>query len=181
MTYSAVFPTPRRDSFVLPVLPLVIICLLGGLLAMSLALEGPSVSLAPSQRLPGISDRVRTSFGFVEVQRAVAAASDPVADLVEVRVSVMLHNAAEVPLLFAASQFQLVDSHGHVVPAEAPPAASSQLPPAGALALSYRFLTRGSAQPFIVRFVDPATRRSFDISLAGMECVGLVPCIGGHV
>jgi hypothetical protein len=181
MTYSAVFPTPRRHSFVLPVLPLVIVCLVGGLLAMSLALEGPSVSLAPSQRSPGIADRVRTSFGFVEVRRAVAAASDPLSDLREVRVGVILHNAAEVPLLFAASQFQLVDGHGHIVPAEAPPAASSRLAPAGVLDLSYRFLTRGSAQPFLIRFVDAATRRSFDISLAAMECVGLVPCTGGHV
>jgi hypothetical protein len=181
MTYTAVFPTPRRRNFALPVLPLVIVCLVGGLLTMNLALEGPSVSLAPSQRLPGIADEVRTSFGFVEVQRAVAAASDAVAGIVEVRVGVMLQNAAEVPLLFAASQFQLVDGHGHIVPAESGPATPLLLQPNGALDLSYRFLTRGSAQRFIVRFVDLATRRSFDISLTAMQCVGLVPCPGGHV
>jgi hypothetical protein len=163
------------------VLALLVACVVAGSVTMNLALEGPSVSLAPSQRLPGIADEVRTSFGFVEVQHAVAGASDAIAGLVELRIGVMVHNAAEVPLLLAASQFQLVDGHGHVVPAESHSSSPSLLQPNGALDLSYRFLTRGSAQPFLVRFVDRATRRTFDIALTAMRCVGVAPCPGGPV
>jgi hypothetical protein len=181
MTYTAVFPTPHRRSSVLPVMWLVLVCLMGGLLAMNLALVGPSVSLAPSQRMPGIADQVRTSFGFVEVQHAVAQVGASVSGSMEVRIGVLLHNSAELPLLFSATQFQLVDARGHVLQPEARPTSPSLLEPDGALDLSYRFVTTGAAQPFRVRFVDGTTRRSFDISLAGMECVGVAPCPGGHV
>jgi hypothetical protein len=181
MTYTAVYPTPQRRGSVLPAMSLVVVCLVGGLLAMNLALEGPSVSLAPSQRLPGIADQVRTSFGFVEVQHAVAQAEQVAGGSMEVRVGVLLHNGAELPLLLSATQFQLVDAHGHILPPEDRSSGPSLLQPDGALDLSYRFVTTGAAQPFVVRFLDRTTRRSFDISLAGMECVGTAPCPGGHV
>jgi hypothetical protein len=181
MTYTAVYPTPHRRSSVLPVMSLVVVCLLGGLVSMNVALEGPSVSLAPSQRMPGIADQVRTSFGFVEVQHAVAQAAGGARGAMEVRVGVLLHNGAELPLLFSPNQFQLVDGEGHVLEPEVRPITPSLLQPEGALDLSYRFVTTGAAQPYKVRFVDATTRRSFDISLAGMECVGAAPCPGGHV
>jgi hypothetical protein len=181
MTYTAVFPTPHRRRSVLPVVSLVVVCVVVGLLAMNLALEGPSVTLAPSQRMPGIADEVRTPFGFVEVQHAVASVSNLSTGSMEVRVGVLLKNAAELPLLLSSTQFQLVDGHGHVVPPEVRPASPSLLAPNGALGLSYRFVTTGAARPFLVRFVDRTTRRSFDISLGAMECVGLIPCPGGHV
>jgi hypothetical protein len=94
---------------------------------------------------------------------------------------VLLHNSAELPLLFSPNQFQLVDGEGHVLEPEVRPITPSLLQPEGALDLSYRFVTTGAAQPYKVRFVDATTRRSFDISLAGMECVGAAPCPGGHV
>jgi len=183
MTYTAVYPTPSRRASVLPVLSLVVVCLVGGLVAMNLALEGPSVSLAPSQRMPGIADQVRTAFGFVEVQRAVAQTLGADADdaAMEVRVGVLLHNGAELPLLFSAHEFQLVDAEGRILQPEVRPSGPSLLQPDGALDLSYRFVTTGAAQPFMVRFVDSTTRQSFDISLAGMECVGSTSCPGGHV
>jgi len=181
MTYTAVYPTPQRRSSVLPAMTLVVVCLVGGLVAMNLALEGPSVSLAPSQRMPGIADQVRTSFGFVEVQHAVAQPEGTSNAAMEVRVGVLLHNEAELPLLFSSTEFQLVDGKGHVVQPEVTPTGPSLLQPDGALDLSYRFVTTGAAQPFLVRFVDRTTRRSFDISLAGMQCVGAALCPGGNV
>jgi len=181
MTYTAVYPTPQRRSSVLPVMSLVVVCLVGGLVAMNLALEGPSVSIAPSQRVPGIGDQVRTSFGFIEVQRAVEQPEAASATATEVRIGVLLHNEAELPLLFSSAEFQLVDGAGHVLPPEATPAGPSLLQPGGELDLSYPFVTSGAAQPFLVRFVDRTTQRSFDVSLAGIECVGAAPCQGGHV
>jgi hypothetical protein len=181
MTYTAVYPTPRRRVSVLPAMTLVVVCLVGGLVVMNLALEGPSVSLAPSQRMPGIADQVRTSFGFVEVQRAVAQAPDASSAALEVRVGVLLHNEAELPLLFSSTEFELIDRKGRVVQPDVTPNSPSLLQPDGALDLSYRFVTTGAAEPFLVRFVDRTTRRSFDISLAGMQCVGTAPCPGGHV
>jgi hypothetical protein len=115
------------------------------------------------------------------VQQAVADATGLATGRLELNVGVMLHNAAELPLLFSAAQFELVDAHGHVVPAESHPSTSALLEPNGALGLSYRYVTTGAAQPFTVRFVDSTTRRSFDISLSGMQCVGPVACLGGHV
>ena len=178
MTYSAVYPAPPRRATALPVAVLIVVCLVGGLVAMNLALKGPSVSLAPSQKMPGIADLVRTSFGFVEVED-VAATASPLADVahtIDVRLAVALTNKAALPLLFSSSQFELVDSNGRVIPSSDDASVPATLAPNSSIGMSLHFLTSADLRPFVVRFVDKATQRVLDISIGSLDCVGVPSC-----
>ena len=181
MTYSAVYPPARRRFSALPVALLLAVCLIGGVLAMNLALNGRTLSLAPAQKEPGIADRVRTSFGFIEVESASAAASalaNSPALSIDVQLGIMLENDAALPLVFSPSQFELLDINGNVIPQSSRPPVPGSVAPDATLGMSLHFVTNAAARPFVVRFVDRTNHRTLKISLGDLGCGTATPCAG---
>lgn len=173
MAYSAVFPRPRRRLALLPVVLLLVACLVGGVIAMGVALRGPSASVAGNQKLPGLREKVRTSFGFVTV-RSASVSSDQIGDVpvdaIEVAVLVSIDNQARLPLVYSPLDFSLIDNDGHAVALLHPSTVTDPLQPADSASLSLNFISTARVGPFRIRFTDPTSRQQLDVSLATMTC-----------
>jgi hypothetical protein len=163
-------------------------CLAGSALAIDM-LRGnnPLVSSTATASTPAdhaIGDDVKTSFGVVAVEHAVAISglndtqvtgAHGVPGLVkegsvDIQVAAVITNLSDHVLAYQPTQFELIDKTGAVVPMSRAPQLPGELQPFAAIDVLVDYVTTTEARPFKVRFVDPATAEAILIDLGDVGC-----------
>ena len=184
-----VVPAPRSVRWVrvLISLALPLACLAGVALAVDM-LRGnnPLVSDTASSGpvLHAIGEDVKTSFGVVAVEHAVAisglndsqitgAHGVPglvTAGSIDVQVAGVITNLTDHVLPYQPTQFELIDNSGVAIPMSRAPQLPGELQPFAAIDVLVDFVTTTDARPFKVRFVDPSTHEALLIDLGDVGC-----------
>jgi hypothetical protein len=178
----------RRWVRVALVSALVVSCLAGAVLAVDM-LNGNNplvTSTASSAATPDhvIGDDVKTAFGVVAVEHAVAisglddsqvAGAHGVPGLVaagsiDVQVAAVITNLSNDVLKYQPTQFELIDKTGTVLPVSRAAELPGELQPFAAIDVLIDFVSTADARPFKVRFTDPATKKTVLISLGNVGC-----------
>jgi hypothetical protein len=180
--------TSRRWGRATGVTALVAACLAGSVLAVyMLGGNNPLVTSSTSSSGPvvhTIGEDVKTSFGVVAVEHAVAISglqdsqitgAHGVPGLVEagsidVQVAAVITNLSDNVLKYQPTQFELIDNTGASVAISRAAELPGELQPFAAIDVLIDFVTTADARPFKVRFVDPATNETILIGLGAVGC-----------
>jgi len=163
-------------------------CLAGGALAVDM-LRGNNPLVGTNSANAGpvvhaIGEDVRTSFGVVAVEHAVAISGLPDSQItgahgvpglvqagsIDVQVGAVLTNLSRNVLTYQPTQFELVDNTGASVAISRAAELPGELQPYAAIDVLIDFVTTTDARPFKVRFVDPATKETILIGLGDVGC-----------
>jgi hypothetical protein len=166
---------------------LALACVAGGALAVDM-LRGNN-PLIKTSRSSGplihvIGEDVAATFGVVAVEHAVAISglndsqitgAHGVPGLVSAgsideQVAGVITNLTDHVLSYQATQFELIDNSGAVVPMSRAPQLPGELQPFAAIDVLVDFVTTTDARPFKVRFVDPLTNEALLIDLGDVGC-----------
>ena len=168
-------------------LALPLACLAGAALAVDMLrgnnpLVSDSASSGPA--LHAIGEDIKTSFGVVAVEHAVAisglndsqitgAHGVPglvTAGSIDVQVAGVITNLTNQVLPYQPTQFELIDNSGAAIPMSRAPQLPGELQPFAAIDVLVDFVTTTDARPFKVRFVDPSTHEALLIDLGDVGC-----------
>lgn len=159
-----------------------LICVVGLVLAVFMLVGRDPVTPADSQRF-AIGDDVRTSFGVVAVEHAVALSGLTDRDIpaahgvpgivnagtLDIQVSAVISNQTNGVLNYRPEQFHLLDAKGREVVLTRVPVLPNELQPHAAVDLLLDFATTAPARPFTIRF-DDKTGADRLISLGDVGC-----------
>jgi len=167
---------------------LAVSCLAGGALAVDM-LRGNNPLVRSSSASAGpvvhaIGEDVKTSFGVVAVEHAVAISGLQDSQItgahgvpglvqagsIDVQVGAVLTNLSNSVLTYQPTQFELIDNTGASVAISRAAELPGELQPYAAIDVLIDFVTTTDARPFKVRFVDPATKETILIGLGDVGC-----------
>ncbi len=186
MAHLAALPHRRRVSgFPLALSVVLVLASLAGLFfAFRMADGADPLPVQRAAVAPGIADDVRTSFGFIAVQHALAISGLSDKDItgahgvpglvqagtIDIEMGVTITNTSSDPLPYSPSQFQLLDGKGNLIEQTRAPKVPGELQPNAAIDMLLDFVTTTEARPFTVQFIDPATKKPVLISLGDVGC-----------
>ena len=131
-----------------------------------------------------IGEDVKTSFGVVAVEHAVAISGLQDSQItgahgvpglvqagsIDVQVGAVITNLSDHVLTYQPTQFELIDNTGASVAISRAAELPGELQPYAAIDVLVDFVTTTDARPFKVRFVDPATKETVLIGLGDVGC-----------
>lgn len=173
MAYSAVLPAPRRrrSVVVLTVVATFVVAVLAVSLVVAHVVLGPDPARAEraeqtsvSTSAPGVGDKVRTSFGTVDVDQASMSA-----DGTRIELTLTVANVLDDPFDYHTRQFIVLDRSGTLVDqAEAP--SEGVVAPHAALSLQLTYLREDHPGPFVLTALDERTGHTVVIDLDEPAC-----------